>query len=944
MDATLSISKVVFLRAGKRSQVTFDLSDSSPVFLSGPAGQGKEMIQALLTHWYVPNHLLLETEDNHPDILLYQWSGAKKEFISAHSCISSHPLAILISGRIEESWGDDFPLPSISTWKKELVNEGRTVSKILNGLEEWDRWLTHQKPPIPKKQQELFPSPAVNVDTLNLLRYRPESHSLSWEQTFADRLLPLLDIPDDFQQKILRYRQERITLHREEKLGRSLPGLRKWDHRKEQIRQERHLLSSQWPDIYRSHQGEQQGLQQNLLDKQLSLPEEGRLEQLRMRLGWIQWEMENKPKPTTPMALADSPAAWWQARKILVSEQQDISASIREILHKLSISPKAEDTEDAVQIDSQLRRLDLQLPEKIVVLERLKMKREWLRKEKEEEEQTLKEVQQAELARLQHEREHLEERVKDLEIEARRPRNTFRDWLDKNYPEWENGPGKVLQPAVLESRGMFPALERINDLFFGIRLHLEELPEVEQTQAKSQNPDHDLERIRHEIAAFQIQVQHEEKLLQNRYKQRSRPLQKNIQQAEYDLQLHSRTQHQLRQRRKEIRQKIIINHEKIRLELEYRANELRSVVEQLTLQINDLDLTWEKWLEENTSQNAVLDLNKLETKWTKEVSQQEKLVEKARKKQEKSYLLAVAALDSWQLRDRRFSTLIDSRELSVPDSLQELQEASLTIDQWEQRWELMEAEEINWDQEHQSWIKEYPALQEYIDLGLEEFEETGIAAKKSDLAQKWFGELSSISQLLSEFRKAFSSQLEIWKKWPDVWQSFTGESSLSEYAPQVHLGEHPFWRALDMLAGLVEDHQHAAAGAGLFNQQDPQQTLIRTLHILDNLYEGWIKWKDGMTRMNLNILRLPGLHQPHQQTVFNYLYHLSFILSQPGHIPGLVAIPEPEKVPTEVISAMISHHSWTICTPYPLAVKGDHLWVTEGKKENQWDALPFAMG
>ncbi len=256
----------------------------------------------------------------------------------------------------------------------------------------------------------------------------------------------------------------------------------------------------------------------------------------------------------------------------------------------------------------------------------------------------------------------------------------------------------------------------------------------------------------------------------------------------------------------------------------------------------------------------------------------------------------------------------------------------------------MEAEEISWDQDHQSWVEEYPALQEYLDLGLEEFEESEIAAKKSDLASRWFGELSGFAHILTDARKAYKTQRTTWENWSVVWNGITQHSPLAEFSPVAHLTEHPFWRAIDMLTALIEDHQHAAAGSGLFNQQDPQQTLIRTLHILDNLYEGWIVWKDGLTRMNLNMLRLPGLNQAHRQEALNDLYHLSLILSQPGPIPGLVPIRDPEKIPAEIISHITRFRHWVICSQYPLAVKGDHLWVTEGKKEEQWEALPFAMG
>lgn len=943
MDQKIAITTFAFFQAGTSSQVSFDLADSTPVFLSGPAGQGKEMIQSLLTHWYLPAHSVLSSDESQPDLLLYQWSGNGKRFVSAHSRLASKPVVMFISGEIEASWGNDTPIHPIRSWKKELEKEGRTVSNLLNGLEEWDRWLTNQRSALSKKQQELFFSPRMNPETLSLLRYRPEPHLPGWEQVFANRILQLFEVPSDFQQKILCYFQERTTLLRHEKLGRSLPGLRKWNHRKEQIRQERQLLTAQWPDIYHSHQQEKEKLEKHLQNIDLPLPEESRLDQLRMRLSWVQWEIEQKTEPSASAASLDTPDSWWKARKILASEHRLISASILELQQQLSMSNIPDTTEEEVRIGSQIKKLTTQQPEKIANLERLKMKLEWLRKEKEEEEQTLAEVHRSELARIQHKREGLEIHIRELEAETRRPKNTFRHWLEKNYPDWEHGPGKVLHPAVLESRGMFPALERINDLFFGIRIHIDELPSVQNEQELNHNPAEELEEVRRQVAAFQIQVKHEEKLLQNRYKQKIRPLQKNIQQAEYDLQLHTRTLHQLRERKKEIRQKTIFDQETSKLKLEYRVQELQAALEPLALQIEGLDTTWEQWLEENHPRKDGISLKKLQKAWAKELTQQEKTVGKARKKKEKDQVLAAAALANWSSRDQRFSNLIQSGELPLPDKPIE-KVASLTIEQWEQRWEVMEAEEIGWDQDHQSWIEEHPALHEYLDLGLEEFEETEIETKRSELARKWFGELSTLSQILSTVRNTYFSHVKTLKKWQEIWQEITRHTTLSNLSPETHLSEHPFWRAVEMLNSLVEDHQHASAGNSLFSQQDPQQTLIRTLHVLDNLYEGWMIWKDGLTRMNLSILRLPGLSQAHQQDAVNYLYHLTLILAQSRPIPGVIPIPEPERIPPEVISNMTPFHSWVICSQYPLAIKGDHLWVTAGKKKEQWEALPFAMG
>ncbi|MCB0845464.1 MAG: ATP-binding protein, partial [Bacteroidetes bacterium] len=101
--------------------------------------------------------------------------------------------------------------------------------------------------------------------------------------------------------------------------------------------------------------------------------------------------------------------------------------------------------------------------------------------------QSQKEIEAEEIARKEAgaKEEHkekvlnLSQRIAQSKSEISDLRGSFQDWLGKNYPDWEKTIGKICRPEVLRNPYLGPEIERLNELFFGIRLDLDEVePEI----------------------------------------------------------------------------------------------------------------------------------------------------------------------------------------------------------------------------------------------------------------------------------------------------------------------------------------------------------------------------------------------------------------------------------------------------------------------------------
>ncbi|MDP5171858.1 MAG: ATP-binding protein [Bacteroidia bacterium] len=934
---------------GFGAPVTYDLDDS--LFLSGPAGQGKEKLLALLTHWYLPqSEPFLDTEDQTP-YLLYQWSKAGKALCSVHSVAKGECVAFLIEGSIESSWGKGEILPPLAEWIEALQAEGRRTSPIMWGEQEWLSWLNGSSATKPKRNTpEFLLSPHIHPHILQALRYRPEPTPFAWQAYLSATVRRQIDLGEDVHKRLLAYRQHRVELLRDEEAAISLPQLRQWQSTAKSLHQEKAFLMSQCPAIYQQHLQEGEIARQNHQAQKALLPLHEKLDSLSLRLGWLEWQIQESQAGTDqPTGAGSEPALWWQARKLIEAELRSAQAAQLKTLHLLSQPFDDAASEEESSIIFRVRQLEKELPGKFAALEKSRLQLDWIRKEKEAEAARIEATQQKEHSSLKELKEELEAKLKDLTAEARRPQNTLRHWLDKNYPDWKQGPGKVLAPELLASRGMFPSIDRINDLFFGVRLNLDDLPEPEAMSADLlPDLEEQVAETQKLLSEFQIRCQHEEKLLQARYRQRTRPVQKDIQQAEYELQQHERELGQLRQRHKDLRHHRRQTWEQTRFLLQYDLNSQDKELAALQEQLHDLDLQWQAWLnQENPTLLSSAKLSSLLSSWKKEKKQLLTALAEAEKAQELARVHASEVLDRWQHHDQLLESWIKAKVMPRP-APQSTAVSALDTATWIKRFRLWELESAASRREGEAWQGRFPWLAIFDseeEDPLESLESAAIAARKATLAQAWFPQLKVIA---AESHAILSLAQDIerhWQAWAKLWEQIAQNSPWKSFAPSFSVMNTSMIRALEAIRDLCHNHQHAVAGPSLFNHQDPQQTLVQTLHLLDNLWEANQHWQHQAMSLDLPGAGAHGLSTPNTETsAINIAYHTSYLMTMGHSLPGPVMLAAADEMPIDVVSEISSFAACLLSSQWPLPVSGRHFWVTNTDKEKTWEALPFAIG
>lgn len=926
-STTPVIRSAGFFRPSPKVSASYVL-DQGSLFLSGPTGQGKEALQQLLTGWHMQTSDELLSDSSM--ILWYAWEGKDSRFLTFHASSGKKGSTMFVSGLPEESWQEE-PFNTLEEWQAIFKREGRKTSKFL-AKEEYLRWLQHQKNPLSTALQKRFPSPRISATVLRLLTFQPDPTPQAWERFWADPLIVQSKVSDPLKSLILEYANMRTSLRREEEMAVHLPQLRKWHNQSHHLTLEEASLSAQFPAVKTQHQKDGAQLRAELEVLHSTDQQGDRLDSLRNRIGWIEWQLEQttteKGKPVS------SPVLWWQARKILDREKEGLQQQVDALISQFSQEKHYQEEETA--ISDRLKQMEKTYPDKVSSLERSKMKLEWLRKEKAREEQLQKEVQQSTMNRLIADRERIEASLADHEQEAKRPRNTFRHWLEKHVPEWEKGPGKLLHPQVLESRGMFPNVERINDLFYGIRLHLEDLPEPESGEKSGGNSGRQLENIRQQISDAQIQFLHEEKLLQNRYKQKSRQIQKAIQQAEYDLQLHDRESSRLRLKMKELGLLASQHRHKSQLDLQYQIAEIQKQISVLVGEIELLDTSWEAYLHEESEALDHQQLHSLKASWKKELTSLERKQKKDAKEKEGNIQALTQELDQWH----QTAEILEQITFENESGKKEDSPLVISVAQWLERFQILLFEQQHLHRSQEEWAQTWPAIQPTQEL-ISTLEPESLEARKSELASVWFDRISEVYKSAIPLRELFEDLKKIHESWTENWKKIDPEGIYP--SPALSIDKHPLYRAMISLEDLVRNHEHAMAGAGLFQQQDPVQTLRKTIHIMDNLYDGWMIWQDGSTRLNFNLFDGEIFRQVHQRDFLNQCLTATLLLSITEEIPGPVKVDGAEGVPPDLLEQLSHLKTWVFSSLYPLPVPGNHLWVTTpSSRKKSWEALPFA--
>jgi len=163
-------------------------------------------------------------------------------------------------------------------------------------------------------------------------------------------------------------------------------------------------------------------------------------------------------------------------------------------------------------------------------------------------------LEKEEIEKLQnkgnHEKEVLEIKFENLRKELDRERienqtlidlneeklasfkNSFYEYLNKNYPDWQNTIGKVCEEGVLFSPNLKPRIEKINQSFFGVSIDLSELDLKVKTIADYQKENIDynkvLENLKIRFKNEQNELELQKQKISNRYSQKLKKLNQNI--------------------------------------------------------------------------------------------------------------------------------------------------------------------------------------------------------------------------------------------------------------------------------------------------------------------------------------------------------------------------------------------------------------------------------
>jgi len=110
---------------------------------------------------------------------------------------------------------------------------------------------------------------------------------------------------------------------------------------------------------------------------------------------------------------------------------------------------------------------------------------------------------------LDHERIEKQTKMDQNEAKLASFKDSFHEYLNMNYPNWQNTIGKVCDEDVLLSPNLKPKIEIINQSFFGVNIDLSELDLKVKTIADYQKENRELYKVLENIKTRFIDEQNE---------------------------------------------------------------------------------------------------------------------------------------------------------------------------------------------------------------------------------------------------------------------------------------------------------------------------------------------------------------------------------------------------------------------------------------------------
>ena len=124
---------------------------------------------------------------------------------------------------------------------------------------------------------------------------------------------------------------------------------------------------------------------------------------------------------------------------------------------------------------------------------------------------------------LDNKRIATQEKLVEIEEKLEAFKDSLHEFLNKNYPEWEQTIGKVFDEKILLSQNLSPQIIESNKSFYGVKLSLDEIDLNVKTIADYQSEKNKLisviEELKSEFQKEQTEFENQEQKINNKYNQ-----------------------------------------------------------------------------------------------------------------------------------------------------------------------------------------------------------------------------------------------------------------------------------------------------------------------------------------------------------------------------------------------------------------------------------------
>lgn len=136
--------------------------------------------------------------------------------------------------------------------------------------------------------------------------------------------------------------------------------------------------------------------------------------------------------------------------------------------------------------------------------------------------------------------EQTQKKISEIELKIENSKDSFYGWLNKNVQGWENNIGKICDEEILFQNDLMPERDNKGKAnFYGVKVHLDELPTkvktVEDYQNKIARLNEKVDNHKIKILKLQEELEIESENIKRRHNQRTKQLNDELKEQEYTI-------------------------------------------------------------------------------------------------------------------------------------------------------------------------------------------------------------------------------------------------------------------------------------------------------------------------------------------------------------------------------------------------------------------------